>query len=120
MLNEKKISYIEQYSPSFLKNGKGKLKIDFYLPDHNIAIECQGEQHFKDFVFGEKPLLDKNIKRDIMKKERCEANNITMLYYTDKKNEMLIKHFDIYNKNNTFFDLNNLLSYIENVNRRMV
>ena len=36
------INYIQQYKINEL----GKQSIDFYLTDFNIAIECQGEQHF--------------------------------------------------------------------------
>ena len=58
--------------------------LDFYLTDYNIAIECQGEQHFKpiDFFGGEDEL---NIikERDRIKRQLCEENNIKLLYYTE-------------------------------------
>ena len=38
----------------FFKNGKGYQSLDLYLPDFNIAIECQGIQHFKPIDFGGK------------------------------------------------------------------
>lgn len=43
ILEENKIeNYKRQYRTSWLN----KQSLDFYLPDYNIAIECQGEQHF--------------------------------------------------------------------------
>ena len=57
--------------------------LDFYLPEHKIAIECQGEQHFNSYRF-EKD--DKRLKlrqtRDKVKKFLCEeVNNIKVIYY---------------------------------------
>lgn len=51
LLTENNIEYIEQYSDSFLKNGKGLQRVDFYLPKYRIAIECQGEQHFTGLFY---------------------------------------------------------------------
>ena len=43
--------------------------LDFYLPDYNIAIECQGSQHFEpnEFFDGEKS-FNEQVKRDNRKK----------------------------------------------------
>ena len=40
-------------------------RLDFFLPDYNIAIEYQGEQHFKPIKYfgGEKRFIDR-IERD--------------------------------------------------------
>ena len=83
LLIDNNINYIEQHIPSFLKKGKSHLSLDFYLPDYNIAIECQGRQHFLeiDFFGGEKGLKE-TIKRDKIKKELCEKNNIKLLYFS--------------------------------------
>ena len=61
----------------------GKQSLDFYLPEYNIAIECQGLQHFKpcDFFGGEKGFI-KRIKLDNMKYKKCKKNNINILYYS--------------------------------------
>lgn len=49
---------------------KRKLKLDFFLPKYNIAIEVQGEQHFKPFDrFGGKIGLSEQVKRDKIKKK---------------------------------------------------
>ena len=64
----------------------GYQSLDFYLPDYNIAIECQGIQHFEPICFfGGEEGLKETIKRDKQKKEKCEKNNIKLLYYSNKK-----------------------------------
>lgn len=82
----KKISnynYIHQQNFSFLKNGKGKLTLDFYLPQFKIAIECQGKQHFIpiDFFKGDEG-FKKCRNRDIRKKQLCEENGIKIFYFS--------------------------------------
>lgn len=53
----------------------GRQYIDFYLPEYNIAIECQGEQHFSsDNYFGSTNNIEdfnNGIKRDITKYNNC-------------------------------------------------
>jgi hypothetical protein len=78
--------------------------LDFYLPDYNIAIECQGEQHFKPIkFFGGISKLEYTQKMDNIKKEKCEMNNIKLLYYSFKTN----KH-NCFTKNNI---LENIIYY---------
>lgn len=65
---------------------KSELKCDFYLPEYNIVIECQGIQHFKPTNFcGNNEKAKENFKieceRDKVKREYCIANNIKILYY---------------------------------------
>ena len=55
-----------------------KLKFDFFLPDYNVCIEFDGEQHFKICEWGEKKLKD-SIKKDGIKNSFCENNNIKLL-----------------------------------------
>ena len=65
---------------------KKKLSLDFYLPDYNIAIECQGEQHFKPFRWEtDEKRLEKRKLRDRIKKELCEKHGIKVMYYSFKK-----------------------------------
>lgn len=86
-LNERNVTFQQEKKFSWLEN----LRLDFYLPDYNIAIECQGEQHFIPIDFagkGEewaKCQLLENIKRDEQKEELCEKNGIKIIYYTSKK-----------------------------------
>ena len=65
----------------------GLQSLDFYLPDYNIAIECQGEQHFKPIKhFGDLDNFNKTVERDKVKRKLCNNNKIVIFYYTTLKN----------------------------------
>ena len=80
ILQENKINFVEQKKFDWLR----RQSLDFYLPDYNIAIECQGIQHFEvvDYFGGEESLTEVN-KRDQNKKQLCEKHNIKILYYAN-------------------------------------
>lgn len=79
------IKYIYQTKAKTFK-WLGKLSLDFYLPEYGLAIECQGEQHFKRIsMFEKKQTLNKRIQNDIEKWNLCEKNGIKMLYFTTKQ-----------------------------------
>lgn len=60
----------------------GRKRLDFYLPDKNVAIECQGVQHF--FPYGSKDSdFQARQQRDIDKYEECAAHGINVLYYVN-------------------------------------
>ena len=62
----------------------GRQSLDFYLPQYNIAIECQGKQHFKPFnYFGGETRFLKQRELDIEKWNLCKKNNIKILYYSN-------------------------------------
>lgn len=90
-LKEFKISFIKQKKFDWLRY-KNPLSLDFYLPEYNIAIECQGRQHFIpiDFFGGEKFLIETNY-RDKLKYILCKKKGINIKYinYTDKIKEKL-------------------------------
>jgi hypothetical protein len=70
--------------------------LDFYLTEYNIAIECQGIQHFepKKF-FGGDSVLEEIKKRDDRKLKKCFAHNIKMIYVIDNEKYLENKyHFD--------------------------
>ena len=77
-----------------------RYRYDFYLPTLNVVIECQGEQHFTPVDFagkGEKNAikeLERNIKRDKIKKDLCNDNNVGIYYinYYDENIEDKIKN----------------------------
>jgi very-short-patch-repair endonuclease len=46
-LIQNNINFIHQYKVDWCKN-KTHLPYDFYLPDYNIILECDGRQHFED------------------------------------------------------------------------
>ena len=62
------------------------MELDFYLPDYNIAIECQGCQHFHAYErFGGEEGFKSQIKRDELKKKLSEENGIKLLYFAKSK-----------------------------------
>jgi len=53
-----------------------KLRFDFYLPEKDIFIEFDGEQHYKPIDrFGGQEGFNETLKRDNAKNEWCEENN---------------------------------------------
>ena len=67
-------------------NWLGRQSLDFYLPDYNIAIECQGKQHFESRDrFGGIDGLKERIEKDKLKKHICETNNVKIIYYANYK-----------------------------------
>ena len=88
LLESSNIKY--EYQKHF--NWLGKQSLDFYLPKYNIAIECQGEQHFIGSNFGSKKITDEDSlmlvkKRDETKYKVCKEHNIEILYYSNKDYE---------------------------------
>ena len=64
----------------------GLQSLDFYLPEYNVAIECQGIQHFSfkksSKIFTEEKMI-KTKELDKRKKDLCDENNIKLLYYSN-------------------------------------
>ena len=82
-LSKNNINYETEKTFEWLKN-QGNMFLDFYLPDFNVTIECQGIQHFKDVNFGNSVSLVKETQmRDRIKKELCEKHNIKVYYYAN-------------------------------------
>lgn len=103
LFSKYKIEYISQAGDETLAF-IGKLKIDFYLPEHKIAIECQGEQHFKSIKhFGGKDYYDKQKMRDLRKYNLCVNNGISMFYLIPSKISKAKIYNQIYNENNVFY-----------------
>lgn len=100
ILTDKNINFIRQKKFDWLINDKTnyKLSLDFYLPDYNIAIECQGKQHFEpiDFFGGDAKFIYYK-ELDDKKRNLCKANNVNLFYINyddnikDKINEIIIK-----------------------------
>lgn len=73
---------------------KRKLSLDFYLPHFNVAIECQGIQHFNEVkFFGGAKALNENKKRDEIKLKLCNEYGIKILYYSNLKMDFPYKVF---------------------------
>ena len=120
-LENNNIKYIEECNKKilpFIKN----FRLDFYLPDYNIAIECQGGQHFKsNNYFGGNEGFTKTVNRDIEKNKICEKNNITILYLIDtNKLDLNLLTSDLfcnlYNSKNVFYNENDIIKYLNNHN----
>ncbi|MFR2570265.1 MAG: hypothetical protein ACLS90_00865, partial [Clostridia bacterium] len=76
---------------------------DFYLPDYNLLIECQGVQHER-FVKGFHKTKDdfkKQLEHDRRKREYAKKNNIDLLeiwyYDIDNIENILIERLHIEN-----------------------
>jgi len=79
LLNEKNIKFEYQKKFSECKY-VNSLNFDFYLPEYNICIEFDGEQHFKLVErWGGKNGLKKRQIRDSIKNEYCKNNNIRLI-----------------------------------------
>lgn len=90
-LDRNNISYEPQ---KIFKDCKDKryLPFDFYLPNYNICVEYNGIQHYEPIgYFGGEEGFKGVIKRDKIKKDYCNANNILLVaipYYLDINNEL--------------------------------
>ena len=115
-LDENKIEYKYQYRAEWLKNNNNnKLSVDFYLPKYNIAIECQGIQHFKPVeYFGGNYRFKQQIKNDYLKKNICKKHDINVLYIIENEIKTNIK---IYNNHNTILVKNITIDKIKNANK---
>ena len=97
-LTEKKINFEQEKKFDWLKFNTN-LRLDFYLPDYNIAIECQGEQHYKPVDMsgrGENWALEQFKEqqiRDTIKQQLCEEHGILVLYYRKNDNLDIFKKY---------------------------
>ena len=104
-LENNNIHFEQQKSFDWLFSNK-KLHLDFYLPDYNVAIECQGIQHFKSVKqFGGDKNLELQINRDKIKQNLCQENGIKVLYWSNIGIEYPYKVFE---------DINELIKTIKN------
>lgn len=88
-LNEINVNFEKQKTFDWLKS-KRNMRLDFYLPEYNIAIECQGKQHFDNIeYFGGNDGLKYRKYNDMIKLKLCKEHNINLLYfnYDDDINE---------------------------------
>lgn len=97
---EKKFDWLKYRNP---------MSLDFYLEDYNVAIECQGIEHFKPISFSYSIDSDRAAKifkgvqtRDKLKKELCESHGLKLFYI---------------NYNNEEDDNNKLIEFLNNGRR---
>ena len=85
-LEKNNIEFIPQKRFHWLKNKKN-LSLDFYLPQYNAAIECQGQQHFDKVKWFGQECSEKRftecIMRDKMKNRLCRKHDIKIFYYSN-------------------------------------
>ncbi len=78
-LESNKIIFFSQHRFSNCKD-KNPLPFDFYIPEFNMCIEYQGEQHYRPVsIFGGDDSFKSQIKRDKIKKKYCKLNRIDLL-----------------------------------------
>lgn len=67
---------LREASPTWL----GRQRLDIYLPELSLALEYQGEQHFRPIeVFGGAEAFAKNRERDERKRVLCKENGVTIV-----------------------------------------
>lgn len=94
----------------------GALSLDFYLPDYNIAIECQGLQHYyKEKIRWEGFDLNTIVERDKRKKSLCENNNVKLIYFCNDKK--ILSSDLLYNTDNTCLNLSELFEKLSKYNK---
>ena len=81
-LMENRIKFEQQKTFDWLRY-KNNLRLDFFLTDYNIAIECQGRQHYEtvDF-FGGQDGYEETKHRDDLKHKLCNEHDIKIIYFT--------------------------------------
>ena len=99
------ISFTFNKKFEWLRN-KNPMSLDFYLPDYNIGIECQGEQHL---VEGRNFTNKSQLSNDLLKNKLCEENGVKLLYFGDTPIDDINCNKNIYNKKNYFIDRNELM-----------
>lgn len=71
---------------------KKPLPFDFYLPDYNVCIEYQGQQHYYPVeIFGGEEIFQKQQRHDNIKRDYCKNHGIRLLeipYYANTQKEL--------------------------------
>lgn len=76
------------------------LRFDAFLPEYNVAIEYDGEQHFRPVErFGGEEAFNRNVERDKIKNKYCIENGI-ILYRINYKDMDIMEQiiYDIVNE----------------------
>ena len=87
----------------------GRQSLDFYIPDYNVGIECQGEQHFFPVEhFGGDDMFKQTLERDKRKKALCEKHGVKLLYFGNTPN------YDTFLGEVVHDDVQYLIDYLKN------
>jgi len=104
-LLKKNITFTFNKKFEWLRN-KNPMSLDFYLPDYNIGIECQGEQHL---VEGRNFTNVLQLDNDLLKNKLCKENGVKLFYFGDTPYENINCNRSLYNKDNYFTNREELL-----------
>ena len=67
---------LREASPDWL----GRMRLDIYLPELKLAIEHQGEQHYRPIAaFGGEEAHARVVERDALKRQLCQANGVEVV-----------------------------------------
>lgn len=67
---------LREASPEWL----GRMRLDIYLPELQLALEHQGEQHYRPIgAFGGEVAYTRVVERDALKRQRCRENEVEVL-----------------------------------------
>lgn len=79
LLNNYKLSFLNEYQFKDCLGEERPLKFDFYVENY-YCIEYDGQQHFKEVShWGGKIKLEKTKKHDKIKNEYCKTHNIPLI-----------------------------------------
>lgn len=79
LFTQMQVDFISEKTFEDLKSKTGTLlRFDFYLPEHNLCIEYQGEQHYHRNFSGEEGLI-KQQYNDELKRQYCKDNLIKLV-----------------------------------------
>ena len=80
ILTKLNINFVSEYSDIKLTGRIKPLHFDFYLPDYNICIECQGQQHYQEVeFFGGEEQFKLQQEYDSLKRDYCKSHNIKLI-----------------------------------------
>ena len=118
ILIDNKIKFEYNKTFEWLKYKKN-MYVDFYLPENNIIIECQGEQHLiKERKFDIVKESDKDcLKRDVKKNFLCLERGIKIIYFSYTNLNKIDENKDLYLNNPYFTNKFKLIEYIKSKNK---
>lgn len=109
---------LEKYNIKFVQHDRIQIKpyeLDFYIPEYNIAIECNGSYWHSGYD---------NMLKHNLKLKLCLEQNIKLIYYwsyqiynnihdveIDLCNQLNIKNNNLYNNN--IFKIDNYITYYQ-------
>ena len=110
---------LEKYNIKFVQHDRIQIKpyeLDFYIPEYNIAIECNGSYWHSGYD---------NMLKHNLKLKLCSEQNIKLIYYwsyqiynnihdveIDLCNQLNIKNNNLYNNNKDFLQTEHILTFM--------